>query len=71
MIGCLHLALSQPFHAACFQSTVFEETALELYCHKGLRTALLAQRTLWQGGMLIANAKKEKSGKACRAESIP
>ena len=50
---------------------MFEETALELYCHKDVRMALPAQRTMWQDAVLmIANAKKEKPGRVC-AEGSP
>lgn len=55
-INCHHLALSQFLHAAYFQSTAFEETALELYSHK---------RTMWQEAVMIDNAKKEKTGRVC------
>lgn len=52
----VNLALSPLLHAAYFQSTVSEETGLELSCHKDVRMAVL-----------VASAKEEKPGRE-RAE---
>lgn len=62
-----HVALSPLLHAAYFQSTVSEETGLELYCHKDVRMAVPAWRMMRQAAVLVASAKKEKPGRE-RAE---